>query len=87
MRERFAAVVQLGFILGVSCIDSNKKLYVPSIRPGEDMSKPPLADETLALGACADGILFRHGDLAWICNVAFFVDEMEVEGDGYVWTG
>jgi hypothetical protein len=38
-------------------------MYVPSICPGEDMSKPPLADETLALRACSDGILFRHGRL------------------------
>jgi hypothetical protein len=38
-------------------------MYVPSICPGEDMSKPPLADEALALRACSDGILFRHGRL------------------------
>lgn len=27
--------------------------YVPSIRPGEDMSKAPVSDKAFALGACA----------------------------------
>jgi hypothetical protein len=45
--------------------ESGKKrtIYVPSICPGEDMSEPPLADETLALSACSDGILKWENEL------------------------
>lgn len=52
-------------------------MYVPAICPGEDMSKPPFANETLALSACSGRILLRHDGLDYDFQCRFLVDAMK----------
>lgn len=41
------------------------------------MSKPPFADETLALSACSGGILLRHDGLDYDLQCQFLADAMK----------
>lgn len=41
------------------------------------MSKPPFADETLALSACSGGILFHHDGLDYDLQCQFLADAMK----------
>lgn len=86
MRDRFAIGDSKSSIPHFGCIISTKKkrkkktsLYIPSICPGEDMSKPPFADETLTLSAGSGGILLRHDGLDYDFQCQFLVDAMKYE--------